>query len=87
MEPTTPLSDALVRGLVRQGGGAVRNGDRMAPDRSAQRTHIERNGPVEIKRLPVRKWSCDSCQKIGRGPDELLDHYSLTSHAVFTEEQ
>lgn len=42
---------------------------------------------MEIKRLPVRKWSCDSCQKIGRGPDELLDHYSLTSHAVFTEEQ
>lgn len=78
------IPEAVRKGLVKKGNGAVQNGPTLRTSSKRLATKAEPHGAVVVARQPVGPWSCDACPKLGSGWAEMREHYDTEYHKVFT---
>ena len=77
--PTAAVRDALAAPTGSLPGGTARRlpVGRRTPPRPAF-SHVLVTQPA------AGRWQCDECPQRGQGGHELLAHYNLTGHRLFT---
>jgi hypothetical protein len=85
---TRPAS-APARGILsalERPTGAVQNGAAMPTAARTPKHRVLRPdfGKIRIEQPAAHDWRCDGCKEKGFGGGDLLEHYRLTGHSVFT---